>query len=136
MKFSVKIPITYAHLVYTLFCPSVCQSNFKRMVSWFPLHIFSFFSFLCQLNKFSITRFVSLSIPWFIVLRYLWMLWSLFIYVLPHTKPPVSLQFQGSFISPKLKYLTLFANKEINNVVDSNFKLHFFSLENLFWHLE
>ena len=24
LKFLVKIPMTYAHLIYTLFCPSVC----------------------------------------------------------------------------------------------------------------
>ena len=29
MKFSVMIPITSSHLVYTLFCPSVCSLYFK-----------------------------------------------------------------------------------------------------------
>ena len=29
LKFSVKIPMTYAHRVYTLFCPTVSRSCFK-----------------------------------------------------------------------------------------------------------
>ena len=32
VKLSVKISKTYAHLVYILFCPSVCQSCFETLV--------------------------------------------------------------------------------------------------------
>ena len=65
MKFSVMIPMTYAHLVYTLFCPSVCHLCFKGQtdlffkgftifiiflhnLSFFYLYVCPFYGFLCS----------------------------------------------------------------------------------------
>ena len=50
LKFLVKNPMTYGHLIYTMFCPSVCRPCLKmtRLVQkkWFPIFSTINFRFL------------------------------------------------------------------------------------------
>ena len=59
LKFAVQIPMTFAHLVYTLFCSSVFQScfkihkpfNFYRFQDFFKMS-FCILTFFCPFNDF------------------------------------------------------------------------------------
>ena len=83
LKYLVEIPMTYAHLLCTLFCLSVCRPCSKRYRPYFLRfrdfylvfeYYISLFSLLWKLtSSLSFSPFRDLS-----VLPYLWMLSSLF----------------------------------------------------------
>ena len=58
LKFLVKIPVTYVHLVYTQFCPSVCYLGCQTIPRFS-----SFRDFLYSFFKIEYFVFLGISIP-------------------------------------------------------------------------